>query len=266
MTEIAKTQTTALAGQRESFIAKGDLTGTENITSDDLRLPRVSIAQGLSTQLIEGDSNYIDGLKMFDMFNDLTGEVIGRGPVKFIVVRRDVRRIEFLPRSEGGGIVDLNVPYIDPATGKIDPRNEWSVVDGERIPPKATKFVEFVILMLREGRDPEPIMLSIKDTNKFNRRAIERLTGFIKLRNAPIYAGLYELASKTEKNDSGTFGVPVISNAGSLDNLNVDDATWERNKALYAFAEGFAKSLEGKAIIVDREPGDEDTSFNTDEM
>jgi hypothetical protein len=252
-TQALQQQSTALT-QRESFIAKGDVTGTEGITKDDLRLPRLAIAQGLSTQLVTDDSSYIPDLKMFDMFNDLIGTIYGRGPLTFIAVRRDVRRIEFIPRDEGGGIKDTNVPI-------GDPRCEWTEgADGERLPPVATKFVEFVALLLDENGNTSPeqaIVISIKDTNKFNRRAAERLTGFIKMKQKPIYAGLYTIASKSEKNDSGTFGVPVINQAGLLDNPTVDDATWKRNKALYQIAAAFAASLEGKTITVEREPGDE---------
>lgn len=264
--QVEETAMTAAPSQalanRQSFIEKGDITGTEGIGVNDLRLPRLAIAQGLSSQLIEGDSSYIKDLKMFDLFNDLTGTVYGKGPLTFIVCRRDVRYIEFEDRDKGGGILDINVTADGEAQRKdLNPdyvsRLEWTVgPNGERIPPRATKFVEFIILLLMEDR-LEPIVLSIKDTNKFNRRASEKLTGLIKLRQKPIYAGLYTIASKTEKNDNGTFGVPVIQDAGILDNPNVSDDDWERNRSLYEYAKNFAASLAGKQIHVNREPGDE---------
>ena len=99
--------------ERPSFIPEGDKSGTEGITKDDLRLPRLGIAQGLSPQLTPGDTQEIEGLRQVDMFNDTTKQIYGRGPVYFIVVRRDAKGIEFRPRSEGGGIIDLNVPRND---------------------------------------------------------------------------------------------------------------------------------------------------------
>ncbi|MCR4300855.1 MAG: hypothetical protein NUV51_04530 [Sulfuricaulis sp.] len=231
---------------RPKSLDPNDLSGTEGIGPQDVRLPRLATAQGLSTQMTPGDGQYIEGLKLFDMFNDLTEEVYGRGPITFVPVRRDVRRIEFIPRSEGGGIVDMDVP-------PNDPRLAWTVAeDGARVPPAATTFVEFVILMLRPGKAPEPIVLSIKGTNKFNRRASDQLTTFIKLRHAPIYAGLYTVTGGQEKNDKGTFGVPVIKNAGFIPKDTPAGA------ALYAYAEEFHRSLEGKTIVVEREPGSDD--------
>ena len=236
--ELAKVDSQELA--RPSFINPSDKTGTEDIGRDDLRLPRLVIAQGLSTQLIEGDSNYIPGLKMFDLFNDLTGEVYGKGPLKFIPVRRDVVRIEFDP-NDRTKVLDRNVLA-------NDARLSW---DGDN-PPAATKFTEFVALMIsdEEGRKPEPIIISIKETNKWMRRAAERLTGFVKFQDGPIYAGYKTVASKSEKNDSGTFGVFVFANAGFI-----------QNESLYNYCAAFAASLEGKTINTTREAGDDSFEF-----
>lgn len=230
---------------RPKSLDPNDRAGTEDIGPQDVRLPRLATAQGLSPQMMPDDGQYIDGLKLFDMFNDVTGEIYGRGPLMFVPVRRDVRRIEFTPRAEGGGIVDMDVPVNDPRLG-------WTVDRGQRLPPRATTFIEFVILLLRAGKAPEPIVLSIKSTNKFNRRASNQLTTFVKLRNAPIYAGLYTIVSGSEKNDKGTFGVPVIKNAGWIP---VDTPA---GAALFTFAKDFHRSLEGKVIVVEREPGSDD--------
>jgi hypothetical protein len=251
--EIAKAETQAIS-KRESFIAEGDVTGTEGITADELRLPRLSIAQGLSDQIIKGSSKYIKGLELTEMFNDLSGENYHNGPIEFVVAKRDVKRIEFIPRSEGGGVRDLDVP-------PNDPRCQWTVEDGKKVPPKATKFTEFVILMLKEDAAPEPIMLSIKDTNKWNRQAAGDLSSWIKFARKPIYAGLYRISSKAEKNSKGTFGIPVVEKVTLLDNPDVDDATWEKNRIIYEYAKAFSKELEGKKIVVEREDEPHDAEF-----
>lgn len=262
MTEDQKSEVVDLATigeitgtlERPKTLDPNDLAGTEDIGANDVRLPRLAIAQGLSHEVTPGDAQFIEGLGMFDMFNDLTQEIYGKGPLTFVPVRRDVRRIEFVPRSEGGGIVDMDVP-------PNDPRLKWTVEDGEKRPPRATTFVEFVIILInRPGKQPEPIVLSIKGTNKHNRRASDQLTTFIKLRNAPIYAGIYTIdTSKPAKNDKGTFGVPTIKNAGFIPKDTPAGA------ALFEFCKRFHDSLEGKNIVVKREPGD-DAEFDTAAM
>ena len=229
-----------------------DLAGTEEIGPDDVRLPRLAIAQGLSHEITPGDQQFIDGLQLFQMFNDLTQEIYGKGPIQFVPLRRDVRRIEFRPRTEGGGVLDLDVPI-------NDPRMKWTVVDGMRQPPRATTFVEFIIMLIIPGKAPEPIVLSIKGTNKHNRRASDQLTTFIKLRGTAIYSGLYKIDTLVPaKNDKGTFGVPTIKNAGFIP---VDTPL---GAALYNHAKKFHDSLKGKTVVINREPGDDD--FDTDAM
>jgi len=254
---IAETPKNTAIEERPSWIPEGDTTGTD-MSAEDLRLPRLSIAQGLSPELTPGNSNYIENLKMFQLFNNLTQEIYGMGPIKFIPVRHDIRRIEFKPRSEGGGVIDMDVR-------PNDPRTQWTTdAEGKRQAPRATKFNEYVVLLVRDGEDePEPIVLSIKDTNKENRRAATNLNGYIALPTKigskkyklPIYGKMYTVESGTAKNDKGTYGVPVIKQAGVVHDANLG------NRAM-----AFLKSLEGKNIVVDREPGSDDADFDPEAL
>lgn len=238
ITDLSQLSDIDAVQMRPESLSRDDLTGTENIDPNSIRLPRLAIAQSLTPQFIEGDAQRIPGLGMFDMFNDVTDEVYGRGPLKFVPIRFDERRIEFRPRNEGGGIVDLDVPY-------DDPRLEWTPATATtlRIPPRATTFFEYVILLLRPGHAPEPLVLSIKMTNKHFRKGAENLKTYIKLRSAAIYSGLYTVDTKVPaKNDKGTWGVHNIKNAGFIPLDTVAGA------ALFKFAEEFEKSLRGKDV------------------
>lgn len=241
-----------------AFMDQNNRDGLEDIGADEIKLPRLGIAQGLSPQMDESSSAYIKELKVNDMFNDLSGEIYGRGPLTFLPVLRGVRFIEFDPDNRGT-VLDMNVP-------PTDPRTQWTTdEEGKRVPPRATKFVEFVGLLVHENREPEIIVLSIKDTNKFNRRAHDRLTMFIKMSNRAIYSAMYEITSKPEKNDSGTFGVFIINKKGLV-----------QDQELYENARGYHHALKGKTIVVNREatPEDDaagsgeggDTSFDTSGM
>lgn len=263
MADLQKTSSEKTLMKRMSFVPENDTTGTDDITSDDVRLPRLAIAQGLSSQITPDSSDHIKGLSLFELFNDLTGTNYHRGPIKFVPIKRTVRRIEFDPDNRGVP-VDMNVPF-------NDPRCDWTENEqtGEREAPRATKFTEFVIMLLEEGKKPEPIVLSIKDTNKWNRKAAERLTALIKIR-PPIYSTYFTVESKSEKNDSGTFGVYAIRQVLALDDPDQSDADWEKSANVFAMAKQFRESLEGKTIIVEREgthPEKEgDDSFDPDDL
>jgi hypothetical protein len=219
-----------------------DESGTEGIDANEVRLPRLAIAQGLSPQMTPGDSQYIEGLTLFDMFNDMTGEVYGKGPVTFVTVRRQWKGIEFIPRSEGGGVADPEVP-------KGDPRMKWSKSHPDLTkadtPPRATAIEEFVVVLLRKGKQPEPIVFGIALKNKWNRRAADKIISTVKLRRGtPIYGNMFTVDTKVPaKNDKGTFGVPTIRDLGFIPKDTPVGA------ALFQFGKDFHDSLEGKNIV-----------------
>lgn len=240
--------------ERPEALSRTDRTGTEDITINEIQLPRLAIAQGLSPQVIPTEGTFIRGLVIGEMFNDVTSEIYGNGPLTVVPVKRHVTRIEF-DRNDRKVPLDRNVPA-------GDPRLQW---DGDQ-PPRATEFVEFVCLLLREGKAPEKVVVSIKTTNKYMRAAAKLWTTLVVMREATIYAGYYHLSSKLEKGKTAdgqdtNFGVFVVKNAGFI------KLGTPFGDALYRYAAEFAASLEGKTIVTEREteePADGgDTSFNT---
>lgn len=217
--------------------------GTEHIKREDLQLPRLNLAQALSPEVQEVDPKWIRDLKPGDMFNSLTQAIYGRGPLQFIVLRGDAPRwIEFIPRNEGGGIRDMNVPAGDPRTKFRE--------DGRH--PEATKFYDFVIML---WPSKEVVAMSMKSTQL---KVARTLNALIKLRNAPIFSGLYALSSRQEKNAKGTFFVFSVKNAG-----------WLPDQESYQFAEQMFESIKGRELVIDREPGEDDddpTTFDTEAM
>lgn len=222
--------------ERPSFIpSKG--TGTEHITNADMQIPRIVLAQKMSPEVDASEAKFIDGLHIGDMFNGLTKEIYGRGPLKFVILRADPPRgVEFIPREEGGGIKDPNVPL-------DDPRMQFGA-DGSK--PVATKFYDYIILLAPFTENPleRLVALSFKSTGL----AIARqLNALIKLRNAPVYAGIYSLTSAEAQNSKGKFSIFGVANAG-----------WVKDEALFNQLAAFSDSLKNKKIDIEREPGEDD--------
>lgn len=235
--------------ERPSFIPKGDTRGTDHITKNDLQMPRLALGQGLTPQVSEGKDGFTVGV----LFNSLTEEIYGKGPIEFTVVRADPPRyVEFIPRDEGGGVRDPNVPPNDPRTKFTMDGN------GKPVPPIATKYYDFIIMMLPVGDDPMSnlIALSLKGSGL---KVAQRLNALMKLRNMPSFGGRYSLVSAMDKNAKGTFAVYRITNAGNI----TDEPT-------YRLAEQAYELLKDKTLVIDREPGDEPddpaTNFNTNNM
>ena len=150
---LVKKQPAALA--LPSFVDPSDRRGADNITGDDIRLPRLSLAQALSPEVLKGDPKRIDGLESGDIFSNLLQTNYKSGPVNVVVVRRETpRAMEFYPKGskEGQGIKDRSVPL-------DDPRTKFSQ-DGT--PPVATVFHEYVAF---DAETREPFILSFKSTS-----------------------------------------------------------------------------------------------------
>jgi len=245
--------------ERPEDVDPNDLAGTEGIEPDQIRLPRLAIAQGLSPQMLPTESSFIRGLVIGDMFNDVTNEIYGAGPLTLVPVGRRVVRIEF-DANDKKVPLDMEVP-------SGDPRLQWtaSTPGGKKdLPPRATEFFEFVCLLLRPGKAPEMILVSIKATNKYQRKAAKDWLTFISMRGAAIYRGLYTLMSKiekgkTKKGEDFNIGVFIVRNAGFIP-TNI-----AAGKALVEFAKQQYERLNGKTIVVNREGGD-DTEFDTAAM
>ena len=233
----ATTGTTAMT--RPDFIKTGDHRGTEHLTKDDLKIPRLALAQGLTPQVAEQKEGFTTGV----MFNSMTEEIYGKGPLSFFVVRSDrPRHVQFRPREEGGGIIDMNVPANDPRTRfRLDPEHP-----DKSLKPLATKFYDYIICMLPLGEDPfkNVISLSFKSSGLKVAREFNTL---IKYRNAPLFAGIYTIKSVVEKNAQGIFN-----------NFKIDNAGWQPTEDAMKMAEDMFNALKDREITIDRTDADLD--------
>jgi len=185
--------------------------GIEGMTREDILIPRMGLAQKMSREIDSTSPHYIDGLKFMDLFNSLSKQVYGQGPLHFVILRRDRPRwMEMIPLEEGGGIKDRNVP-------PDDPRTQWRPNNQK---PIATKFYDFVILLLT-GMDPaEPLKnvmaLSLKSSAIV---AAQHLGTLINQRGEKkICKGVYEVRTShdTDKKSGGVYAIYKFKNAGWL--------------------------------------------------
>lgn len=222
------------------------------------RIPRLAIAQGLSPQLQRNNPKYIPELKLGELFNTLTREVYGVGPLEFSVVRRMPSRwIEF----------DADRKVVDPDVPPNDPRTQWRQTPEGRKPPIATQFLDFIVVLLGQM---EPIAISCARTGM---RAADDLLGLISIRRPKLIAGKFmrlpefamkftvEVGQATGPANS-TYGVFTFKQAGDL----TDDL--ERARLVRGFRDQFVNQVIDIDVDTDAatpEAGG-DTSFNPEEL
>jgi hypothetical protein len=231
--------------ERPAFIKPGHR-GTEHITKDDLQIARLALAQGLTPMVAEGkmgvnlkgeETAFTTGV----MFNSMSEVIYGKGPLEFFVIRCDKPRwIEFIPREQGGGVKDMNVPATDPRT-----RFTMDPVTGKSIKPVATKFYDFIIGLLPFGPDPMKNIISLSFKSSGLKMA-RQLNTLIAYRNADLFAGVYRVTSIVDPD----------RRKGIFNSYSVENAGWITDESFYRVAEGLFTSLADKTIGVDRTGAD----------
>jgi hypothetical protein len=203
-----------IAGDRKSA------RGREGIRQQDMTLPRLAIAQKTSPQLDDGKPEYVEDLKLYDLFNSLTGESFGRGPVKVALVRYTQKAIQF---DEENNVVDPRVPLDDPRC-RFGPAGEK---------PVATIFHEYLAVLADTF---EPIVVSMKGTQI---KAAKNLNGLITVRGGDLWGGLYDVSSKSQQSGAYTVGGFVVKPAGRT------------SEELATFCEELYESTKGQEIKTD---------------
>lgn len=85
--------------------------GFENVTADDIRIPRITILQALSPQLSKKKAEYIEGAQSGQICDVSCGETWDE--LHVIPVAYEVRYLEWAPRSTGKGLVAVHASKED---------------------------------------------------------------------------------------------------------------------------------------------------------
>ena len=175
--------------------------------ADDLLIPRLQLAQKMSPELDENDAKYIDGIKAGNFFNSVSREIYTEFDV--IPCHSRTSYTEWVPRDQGGGLV---------AEHEADSRDvkgaETHVSDdGKRkdLMQSGNELViadEFYAFIVKEDGDYEPVLISMKSSQRKVAKRWRTLISMNKARNpktnqlqsVAIYSTLWKLTSVTEAN------------------------------------------------------------------
>lgn len=202
-----------------------DTRGKENIGREDIVLPRLAIAQSLSKQLKRSESVYIPGLEEGDLFNTVTGEKYGTGPLNFAVLRLDKRAIQFGPNNT---VVDFDVPW-------NDERCEFTTDgDGKRVKPIADRVYDYIVILVDTL---DIVVLSLKRSQI---AAAKKLNALLALRPGAAWMGQYQVSTVIENKNSYSYGNYRITLGGPTP------------KEVVAFANDAYERLKTSNVKVDR--------------
>lgn len=173
--------------------------GSENVTMEDMVIPRLEIVQGLSPAVKRGDPGFIQGAQMGMMNNSVTRKLYGDAafviPVYYTkqwsVWRK--RKDEDGKSQEGGFFGSYNTP--EEAQNRADQEGDPSI--------EIIDTPQHLCLVLdEETGDIEEIMVSMARTKA---KVSRKWNSMVKLAGGDRFSRVYKLGTVLEKNSQGDF-------------------------------------------------------------
>jgi len=223
------TPDTALATatpQSMSQYAATDTRGKESFGSEDVEIPKIKVAQKTSPEIEDGHGSRIEGLKFTEMFNSLTGEIYGKGPLNIVVIRHAKNAVLFDKKTQKA--IERNVPL-------DDDRLKFGA-NGEK--PSATLFHSYLVLLPDTG---DTAILSLKSSGI---KAAKRLNAQLSMLKGPIWSAVFTVSTVTESFESGPAGVMIIGRGGQTppDIAEMAESLYERTGDFMARADKKAEA------------------------
>lgn len=233
--EISEKKTTELA-VASAFIEDAN-SGLENITSEDLTIPRLKILQALSPEVNKRDGKYVDGASAGDVINTVTSKLYNEDN-ELVVLPVSYKRLflEWQPRESGGGLV---AQHEDQAILSKTTKNHIGqdvLQNGNYIQTSANHFV----IVLNKDGSYDQAMIPMAGTQLKKSRTWNSVMASIKLRSGdkvftpPSFSHKYILKTVSESNDRGSWFGWSISNIGPLS---------ENEMFFYQAAKDFAQTV-----------------------
>jgi len=194
--------------------------GFEEVTSSDLQIPFLRIIQALSPQLKKSDAAFIEGAGQGDIFNTVTDKVWdGDEGVVVIPVYFEMKFLEFVPRTQGGGFVgELSADSNDVRTAIRDTDTNLELLhNGNELVRSAQHYVKIV----HEDGNLENAIVDMKKT-QLKRSRLWLSMMMMQKHNGntlPSFANTYRLKTVEDGNDKGSWGSWSIALEGRVPSL-----------------------------------------------
>jgi len=247
--ELSTPESTGLASKELlDMVMEDEGAGTEDMSTRDMAIPRLTILQSGSPQIKKREATYIDGAEEGMIF-DTVGEVLFSGEDGIILIPVAYRRtnLEWIPRENGGGLAGDHGPDDSIFNGctKND-KKQLVNAEGNVISPTAEYFI---LLHNPETGDTLPYVLSMSSTQLKVSRKWNTAMNMLRVPNPstgaqicpPMFYKSYNFTTVPESNDAGTwFGWKVEP---GKETLNLENGT-----DIYLMARALRESVkEGRA-------------------
>ena len=188
--------------------------GLQNITNDDVTIPRLAIVQSGSPQRKKKDEKYIAGADEGMIFNTVTNELF-KDSLEVIPCGYRKTYVEWVPREKGGGLVAVH--DMKPEGTTTDPKTRKSMLGENQIVDTAEHFV-----LVKTSQGWSPAVLTMTSSNLGVSRKWNTLLKMKRINvkgqtvEAPSFLYTFKLSTIEAENDLGNWHKYKIEESGQV--------------------------------------------------
>lgn len=201
--------------QMPDFIKKDSQRGSEQVTAEDLVIPRLEILQSLSPEVEEDKPEYIKGAKPGMLINSVTKQIYGN-EVFVVPVHYTKQWLVWKARAKGGGFFG-SYPNPDEAADRV--KKEGGEAQGIESIDTPTHLC---LLVNRDHGSVDEIMLSMPRTKA---KISRQWNSMIRLAGGDRFSRVYRITTQKETNPKGTYHNYVVAQCGFPAKTIYDQAT-----------------------------------------
>ena len=194
--------------------------GFEEVTTADIQIPFLRIIQAMSPQINKKDPSYIEGASQGDIFNTVTSKYWdGEEGVVVLPVYYQMKQLEFIPRTQGGGFVgELSADSQEVKTAVRDKDTGLELLTNGN---ELVRTAQYYVKIVHDENNLENAIIDMKKTQLKKYRlwmsmmTMQRHNGVA----LPMYANTYRLKTVEDGNDKGSWNTWSISHENRVPSL-----------------------------------------------
>lgn len=236
-TAVAQRQSTAVATQDDApdYIKRGAGRGSENVSTQDVVIPRIELVQAISPCVDKNDPAYIEGAEAGGFINSVSREYYGER-ITVVPVFFMKQYLVWKDRERGGGFRGAH-NTMEEARARILEEPEREQDDFE-----VQDTAQQLVLIVREDGSSEEAMISMARTKL---KVSKQWNSLIRMNGGDRFSRQYDLFGVADENEQGKF-----YNIGIVNNGYPSKDIYKKAEALYESVASGARN-----VVVDQGDG-----------
>lgn len=192
------------------YIKQGEGRGSENVTKDDIVIPRLEIIQALSPQVKEGDPKFNEAARPGMLVNSVTGQIYGK-EVMVVPVYYTKQWLVWKARKDKDG-KPLEGGFFGAFNSDFEAKERADEEGGEEANIEIIDTPQHLCLLVnRDSGSIDEVMISMPRTKA---KVSRQWNSMVRLAGGDRFGRVYRIATQLEKKTQGDYYNFVVAQCG----------------------------------------------------